>query len=413
MSGNKDIAIIVGPFWPNTGVGEYIKNQINYFRSKGYTTAFIGLPIERDQHLRNNEWVSNYYESKYYDVDAKFLESFNKRIHRPKFRKLTPKSMRRFNSLTWRAYPPHTVPVGDEVVKFINSGQVKYVVCNMLYFLSYSRKLINISAARGEKPKSILATIDIQTHQIIDSEFQNPYTKKVDNYDDLIRTELELIGEDFDILVHVSVDDLEFFKNKIKKSKQYVLYPGMPDREVELKRHYGKYLFVGANNSHNVEAVRWLLAEVRPWLGSRPVDLSIVGAVAEPFKKFHPILYSAFANCFIGPVDDVSGYYANCDAALIPMRTGHGISVKTIEAASYSVPIISTRNGLRGVDEGEVARIGIECFDSPKNFAKKMISIQDEREQEMIKSRRLFNRYFSLEKFNSSMDKILSENKFP
>jgi len=53
---------------------------------------------------------------------------------------------------------------------------------------------------------------------------------------------------------------------------------------------------------------------------------------------------------YLGRVPSVEDAYRQSDAAIIPLRVGGGTRIKALEAFSFSVPVISTRLGLEGLD---------------------------------------------------------------
>ena len=49
-----------------------------------------------------------------------------------------------------------------------------------------------------------------------------------------------------------------------------------------------------------------------------------------------------------GTVAAIAPYYRNADLVIAPIRTGGGTRIKIIEAATYGVPVVSTRFGAEG-----------------------------------------------------------------
>jgi len=63
---------------------------------------------------------------------------------------------------------------------------------------------------------------------------------------------------------------------------------------------------------------------------------------------------------------DVSPYYGQSDAVIVPIRAGGGTRIKILEAFSYGLPIVSTTIGAEGLDVTPGSDIiiadGAECF---------------------------------------------------
>ena len=53
----------------------------------------------------------------------------------------------------------------------------------------------------------------------------------------------------------------------------------------------------------------------------------------------------------LGYVDNLDEFYESVDAILMPMENGSGTCIKTLEALSHSMPVISTPQGLRGISK--------------------------------------------------------------
>ena len=95
----------------------------------------------------------------------------------------------------------------------------------------------------------------------------------------------------------------------------------------------------------NMEGVAWLAQEVLPRLRSRGVRLLVAGTVG-PFAR--SVLPPDSAEV-LGWVDDVAAVYAQVEVVVVPLLTGTGVSVKTMEAADHGAAIVSTTVGVRGV----------------------------------------------------------------
>jgi hypothetical protein len=82
---------------------------------------------------------------------------------------------------------------------------------------------------------------------------------------------------------------------------------------------------------------------------------------------------------FLGVVEDLRTYYDECDLVLLPIVTGGGVAIKTLEAVLYERPVLATRHALRGLPDDVVTTIG--CEDDPSRFAKSLLGIIGEPKQ--------------------------------
>ncbi len=99
----------------------------------------------------------------------------------------------------------------------------------------------------------------------------------------------------------------------------------------------------------NVDAVRWFAASVFPKLrAARPhATFTIVGS--KPTAEVTS-LQSQDGIRVTGRVADVRPYLAHADVAVAPMRIARGIQNKVLEAMAMAKPVVTTDQGLEGID---------------------------------------------------------------
>lgn len=102
----------------------------------------------------------------------------------------------------------------------------------------------------------------------------------------------------------------------------------------------------------NIDAIRWFVKKVwrqvsynRPdakltILGRRPVD-AVLALADEPGVEILP------------DVPDLRPYLRSTSAAVMPMRCGHGIKNKLLEAAAMGMPIVASPKAVKGLVFGE------------------------------------------------------------
>ena len=113
-----------------------------------------------------------------------------------------------------------------------------------------------------------------------------------------------------------------------------------------------RLLFVGTlGYAPNEEAVRDLVSKVLPELERclrQPWVLCVVGRRAGP--ELSALLHSAPRVEFLSDVEALSPCYAAAQVVLVPLRAGGGTKLKTLEAFAYRRPVVSTVQGVRGLD---------------------------------------------------------------
>jgi sugar transferase (PEP-CTERM/EpsH1 system associated) len=99
----------------------------------------------------------------------------------------------------------------------------------------------------------------------------------------------------------------------------------------------------------NVDAVRWFAAQVFPKIrAARPdATFTIVGSKPAPEVQ---ALQSQAGIHVTGRVPDVRPYLAHAHAAVAPMRIARGIQNKILEAMAMARPVVTTGQGLEGID---------------------------------------------------------------
>lgn len=108
-------------------------------------------------------------------------------------------------------------------------------------------------------------------------------------------------------------------------------------------------LFVGSAVSTNVEAARWLLAEVWPRIaaGNAAASLRIVGdvsgAVADDAAGLARVTLA-------GRTADLLPLLRS-SISLVPLRSGSGLKIKLVEALAAGSPVVSTSVGLQGLPD--------------------------------------------------------------
>lgn len=106
--------------------------------------------------------------------------------------------------------------------------------------------------------------------------------------------------------------------------------------------------FIGGNHPFNVEALAFFLEEVLPKVRERWPEFSLLvaGKAGAPFalaRKSWPGVE------FAGYVPDAAAFYAQVRMIVVPILSGTGVSLKTLEALEFGRPVIATPGGIRGL----------------------------------------------------------------
>lgn len=145
-----------------------------------------------------------------------------------------------------------------------------------------------------------------------------------------------------------------------------------------LDRRPATMVFVGGlDYQPNLDAIRWYCAEVAPALrriGLAELRLSVIGYVPPALQRAFP----AEDVVLLSYVEDLHAALAAAQLFVAPIVSGTGIKTKVLEAMASGLPIVSTEEGVRGLN----VESGRECLiaaDGP-SMARAIKSILDDPE---------------------------------
>ena len=160
-------------------------------------------------------------------------------------------------------------------------------------------------------------------------------------------------------------------------------------------------LFVGSNFFPNIEGINWFIDHVATHID---LDVRIVGGCCQNQNLRNRTLpEKVFLD---GYVEDLSSYYQEAVAVIIPIFHGSGMKTKTIEALSYGKTILGTEEAFVGIS-ADYNRIGGLC-NSAKEFIDKITSL-DKNIRTNEYTTNVFNSYFSNEIFVDRLQAFINE----
>jgi len=232
------------------------------------------------------------------------------------------------------------------------------VHCNHFFLMPVALRL-----ARG-RARIMLDSHDLQARQFALMNARMPWLRPHASFESMLAQELALMAR-ADLLLHLNAEEEREFRAALPQKAHALLYPAVP--EAPTGPGGPDLVLVASNNSANVESVIWLLREVAPLAPG--VAVKIAGNVDAGVRAREGELYERFRGWFLGRVEDPGAVYANAKAALLPTISGHGLSIKTVEALASGLPLIATRLALRGMDEEALALPGVTLADDAAAFA--------------------------------------------
>lgn len=373
----RGTVILVGPPWPRSGSARVFQNQVDYYRSRGFFTLFLFVPVHSSFVPTHPDWDKIKEGIQEVGADRSVIAPINNsRFVRSKYSAWLKHGFRG-TALDWVINTERSAELPEDVERHIAAAQVDLVHVNHVFTLQFARDLVKRLFSR-RRPPMLVETHDVQSHLMHGRKDINPWTHKFDSVDALVRSEVAHLRK-ANILLHCSTDDYNFFSQRLPRSRHVLALPTVDERFAAAVRQAQRQdpidlLFVGQSTDINFSAIEWLLQDVWPLLSARQYALKIVGPVDALIRERRPDLHSRYTNLFTGPASDLVPYYCSARCVIAPMVSGTGISVKTIEALGLGKPFVGTSKAFRGMPPDRVALAGFLNNDTPEKFA---AAIQD------------------------------------
>jgi glycosyltransferase involved in cell wall biosynthesis len=149
-----------------------------------------------------------------------------------------------------------------------------------------------------------------------------------------------------DKIIAVQDGESSYFA-EISGRPAYVLQQIFPTRF--LARHAvraERFGYIGSLNTINAASIRELIAAFQSHRADFPPDarLRIAGGICEAVEELADDRVEV-----IGPVASVEEFYRQVDVIVNPMKVGTGLKIKTVEALSFGLPVLSTTEGVSGI----------------------------------------------------------------
>jgi glycosyltransferase involved in cell wall biosynthesis len=409
----RPAVIIVGPPWPRSGTARVIQNQIEFYRSRGYLTVFLGVAIHRD-HMKTSKIWDGITEG-VQDLGADHISIAaldRKRYVAAKYTSSVRHALRG-TVLDWIVDIGRSAQLPDDAVRLIEDLPVSLVHVNHVYTLGFAQRLLRQSIRSGDRVPIIVETHDVQSHLLQERGDLNPWINRPDSLKRLIRCEKALLKRAH-VLVHLSVDDFKFFQTLLPSKPHILAMPTIDEAFVSAVNAASPsaidpldLLFVGQSHGPNLAALKWFFEQVWPLIANRRYNIKIVGAVDLFVRQSLPETYETFRSSFVGPVADLTPYYRAARCVIAPMVSGSGISIKTIEALSLGKPIVGTSKAFRGMPMDRIERAGLRVHDEPQAFADAIARVLSAEVSEGALSRAAYESIFSAQAAFAARDEAV------
>lgn len=187
---------------------------------------------------------------------------------------------------------------------------------------------------------------------------------------DQMRASEAAIAADADHVVCISEAEASFFElhapGRVEVNAPFLSSPSPTTAGFAERADIGFVAgwFAGAS-SPNADGLIWFARKVLPLVRARAGGARLLVTGASPPRNVARLAGEAV--CFVGEVDDLAAFYAAIRVAVVPLRYGAGVKIKTIEALQYAVPSVATSIGAEGLPLDDHRVLPVE--DDPAAFA--------------------------------------------
>ncbi|HYJ86792.1 MAG TPA: glycosyltransferase family 4 protein [Pyrinomonadaceae bacterium] len=181
----------------------------------------------------------------------------------------------------------------------------------------------------------------------------------------------------YENLIAVSGADEVYLTTHFKRARTFVVPNGVDTDKFSRngqRRDPNTILFVGAfEYAPNVDAFFYFCREILPQVRARRPETRFVAVGRHPTEEMSEYAKANSGISLTGTVDDVRPYYGLTTLAVVPLRVGSGMKLKTLEAFGMGVPVISTSIGCEGLE----VENGVHCAvaDTPQAFSEGILDL--------------------------------------
>jgi len=414
LATNSPVVVIIGPPFPRSGTASVMQNQIEFYRSCGYVTVFVCVATHCSLVETNPDWQNIRDGILELGADRTYFAPIdNRRFKILKYVSWVEHAFRG-TALDWIVFTGRSARLPGDVIRSIRQLPIALVHVNHVFTLGFARRLLSQVVQSDDRVPMILETHDILAEFLHGRGEINPWTHGHDTVDRLLHSELSYLSKS-DVLVHLSVDDFNFFKSRLPDKRHILVMPTIDETfvsEIDASSQSTDsvdLLFVGTSTDPNRAALKWFFEQVWPLIADRRYGVKIVGQVDLLVRTSLPEIYQAYRPYFVGPIAiaELRSTYRAARCVFAPMVSGTGISIKTIEALALGKPFVGTSKAYRGMPMDLILQAGLQAHDSPQDFANAIVRALSEEQLAAAASRRAYNSVFSKQAAFASRDEAL------
>jgi glycosyltransferase involved in cell wall biosynthesis len=170
-------------------------------------------------------------------------------------------------------------------------------------------------------------------------------------------------------------------------------------------------IFVGSGAHMNVRGFDFFYHEIYvPFLRKHRVRIAVVGTVGDALD---------FDDCYVTKFGHIAGrlddYYARSKVVIVPLLSGSGLSIKTIECLANGRAVVTTPIGARGLRHDPDAFVQIDMQADPRGTALALLDLLNSPHRRQALQRRArvyYQSHFGREQYFHAMDQVMASLGF-
>lgn len=255
-----------------------------------------------------------------------------------------------------------------KIKSILDQNQFDTAILESIYLLPY------LHLFKNKGLKVIVRTHNAE-HQIWESMAKNSTSILKKWYFNQLTKQLKAYEESecakVDGIISITEEDADFFKKAVPHVSTISLPTSFEVSETPQDYSLNDFYFLGAMDwSPNNEGIQWFLKEVIPNGFNGENKFYLAGRRLKKDQFQHPDVKN------IGEVKDAKDFICRHGICIIPLHSGSGIKIKLLENMSLGKPIITTSEGIRGVNVTHMKEVLIA--NTPEEFKKQMDLLQSD-----------------------------------
>lgn len=227
-----------------------------------------------------------------------------------------------------------------ELTKFVTEIQKIYNFTHIIVEYVYLSKLFN-------SLNNVIKILD--THDLLSNRFKIFLeNKEAPQWYSFFSSEEKLGFKRSDYIVSIQENDEHIIKDMVSNTKKVLNLGYSVDTESKKNRKVAdKIVFVASGNYINIKCVNYFINNILKNINLKypNVKLLIAGSICDSKNR----IIKSENVIFLGRFQNPSEVYSIADIAINPVNIGTGLKIKSIEALSYGMPLVTYSHGIEGL----------------------------------------------------------------